>query len=118
MKHLKNKVQLIGHLGRDPEVKYLKSGRVVANFTLATNSYYYNQQGEKVEDTQWHSLVAWNKSAEFTEKYLRKGTEVAIEGRLVHRHYETGDGQTRYISEIIVQEILILSKKAPEVVAY
>lgn len=111
MNQLRNKVQLIGHLGADPEVKALDGGKMVANFTLATNEYYTNKKGEKIEETQWHQLVAWNKSAEFAEKYLKKGKEIAVEGKLSNRSYEDKDGKKRYVSEVIVNDFLLLGSK-------
>ena len=92
MSNLRNKVILIGHLGNDPEVKDLESGTKVANFSLATNDYYKDPQGERVENTQWHYLVAWNKTAEILEKYVKKGQEVAIEGKLTNRSYDDKEG--------------------------
>ena len=111
MNTLKNKVQLIGHLGKNPEVITLDSGKKLAKFTIATNDSYKNAKGEKVEDTQWHNVVAWNKTAEIVEKYLIKGKEVAIEGKLSTRSYEDKEGIKKYITEIIVNEVLMLGKK-------
>ena len=112
MNNLRNKVQLIGHLGNNPEVKNLEGGKKVAKFSLATNENYRNQQGEKVEETQWHNLVAWGKTAEICEQYLSKGSEIAIEGKLTHRDYTDNQGVKRYITEIQVNEMLMLDKKA------
>ena len=89
MSTLRNKVQLIGNLGNAPEIITLESGKKLAKFSLATNENYKNAKGEKVTDTQWHNIVAWNKTAEIIEKYLEKGNEVAIEGKLTSRSYET-----------------------------
>lgn len=111
MNALKNKVQLIGHLGKAPEVKTLESGKKMARFTVATNESYRNAKGEKVEETQWHNLVAWGKVAEIIEKYLDKGKEVAIEGKLLNRSYTDKDGVKKYISEIQVFELLMLGSK-------
>ena len=108
MKNLKNSVQLIGRLGKDPEVKNLSSGKVMANFSIATSDVYYNAKGEKVEDTQWHNIVAWGKVAKIAAEYLKKGQEVAVEGKLIHRNYETMEGERRYITEINLNEILML----------
>ena len=110
MYSLRNSVNLIGHLGADPEVKRLEGGKVVANCSLATNESYRNAKGEKVISTQWHRLVAWGKTAEYLEKYARKGTDMAIEGKLTHRSYEDKEGITRYITEIVINEALLLSK--------
>ncbi|MEM6362017.1 MAG: single-stranded DNA-binding protein [Bacteroidota bacterium] len=113
MKNLKNSVQLIGRLGKDPEVKTLTSGKSLATFTMATSDAYYNSEGEKVEDTQWHNIVAWGPKADVVSKYLVKGKEVAIEGKLIHRSYETSAGDKRYITEINMNELLMIgSKKA------
>ncbi|MDY7396637.1 single-stranded DNA-binding protein [Aureibaculum sp. 2210JD6-5] len=110
MNALKNKVQLIGNLGNNPEIMTFDSGKKKASFTIATNEHYKNVKGEKVTDTQWHNLVAWNKTAEIIEKYLVKGSEVAIEGKLTSRSYEDKDGNKKYITEIVVNELLMLGK--------
>ena len=110
MKSLRNSVQLIGRLGKDPEVKeFTKSKK--ASFTIATTDSYKNQKGEKVEDTQWHNIVIWGKLANIAEKYLKKGQEVAVEGKLVHRAYETTSGEKRYITEINVNDLVMLGNK-------
>lgn len=111
MNALKNRVQLIGNLGNDPEIITLESGKKLAKFSIATNETYKNLAGEKVTDTQWHNLVAWNKTAEIIEKYLTKGKEVMIEGKLTSRSYETSEGEKRYITEVVVNEILMLGNK-------
>lgn len=111
MKNLKNSVQLIGRLGKDPEVKTLTSGKSLATFSVATSDSYYNNEGEKVEDTQWHNVVAWGPKADLVSKYLSKGKEVAIEGKLVHRSYETKPGEKRYITEINMNELLMIGAK-------
>jgi len=111
MSTLKNKVQLIGNLGKNPEVITLDSGKKLAKFTIATNESYRNAKGEKVEDTQWHNVIAWNKTAEIAEKYLVKGKEVAIEGKLTSRSYEDKEGVKKYITEIVVNELLMLGNK-------
>ncbi|MEP0365801.1 MAG: single-stranded DNA-binding protein [Cyclobacteriaceae bacterium] len=110
MTSLKNSVQLIGRLGNDPEIKTFESGKKMASISLATNETYTNNKGEKVEDTQWHNLVAWGKKADIAEKYLKKGSEIAIEGKLINRSYEK-DGVKKYITEINLNEILMLDKK-------
>ena len=113
MNNLRNKVQLIGNLGMDPEVKHLTGGKTVAKISIATKEVYKNAQGEKVTETQWHNLIAWGKTAEIAEKILKKGSEVAIEGKLINRSYNDKEGNKKYISEIVVNEFLILgSKKA------
>lgn len=111
MNKLRNSVQLIGRLGIDPEVKNLDSGKTLTKFSLATSDSYKNSAGEKVEDTQWHNIVAWGKVAEIAGKYLKKGNEVALEGKLIHRSYETAEGEKRYITEINMQEMVMLGSK-------
>ncbi len=111
MNALKNKVQLIGNLGKDPEIITLDSGKKLAKFSIATNESYKNAKGEKVEDTQWHNVIAWNKTAEIVEKYLVKGNEVAVEGKLTTRNYEDKDGIKKYFTEIVVNELLMLGNK-------
>ena len=111
MSTLRNKVQLIGNLGSNPEIITLESGKKLAKFSLATNESYKNAQGEKVIDTQWHNIVVWNKTAEIVEKYLVKGNEVAVEGKLTTRSYETKEGEKRYITEVVCNELLMLGNK-------
>ena len=111
MNALRNKVQLIGNLGNNPEVITLESGKKLAKFSIATNESYKNAQGEKVTDTQWHNVIAWNKTAEIVEKYLSKGNEVAVEGKLTSRSYEDKEGVKKYITEIVVNELLMLGGK-------
>jgi len=111
MSTLRNKVQLIGHLGNNPEIITLESGKKLAKFSIATNETYKNAQGEKVKNTEWHNVIAWNKTAEIIEKYLEKGSEIAIEGKLVNRNYDDKDGNKRYVTEILVNEILMLGSK-------
>ena len=108
MNTLRNKVQLIGNLGNDPEVITLESGKKLAKFAIATNESYKNSNGEKVTDTQWHNIVAWGKTADIIEKYVAKGKEVAIEGKLTSRSYETKEGEKRYITEVVCNELLML----------
>ena len=110
MSSLRNSVQLIGHLGKDPEVKQLESGRFVAKVSIATNDIYKNAKGEKVIETQWHNLVTWGKNAENMQKICRKGDEVAVQGKLTHRSYEDKEGVTRYVTEVVVSEFVKLSK--------
>lgn len=110
MNTLKNKVQLIGNLGKEPEIINLESGKKLAKFSIATNDYYYNKQGDKVTDTQWHNIVAWGKTADIIEKYVDKGQEVAIEGKLTSRSYDDTDGNKKYITEVVCYELLMLSK--------
>jgi single-strand DNA-binding protein len=109
MKSLRNSVQLIGWLGKDPEVKQFND-RKKATFSIATTDSYKNQKGEKVEDTQWHNVVIWGKLAGIAEKYLKKGAEVCVEGKLVHRVYES-NGEKRYITEVNVNDLVMLGGK-------
>jgi single-strand DNA-binding protein len=111
MNALKNKVQLIGNLGNAPEVRNTESGKKLARFSVATNETYRNAKGEKVTETQWHNLIAWGKIADIAEKYLAKGTEVAVEGKLMTRNYTDKDGNKKYVTEIQVHELLLLGNK-------
>lgn len=111
MNALKNRVQLIGNLGNKPEVLVLESGKKLAKFSLATNETYKNAQGQKITDTQWHNIVAWNKTAEIIEMYLDKGSEIMIEGKLTSRSYENPDGEKRYFTEVVCNELLMLGNK-------
>lgn len=110
MNAIRNKVQLIGNLGQDPEVITTENGKKLAKFSLATNETYKNNAGEKVSETQWHQVVAWGKTADIVESYLSKGKEVAVEGKLVHRTYENKEGEKRYVTEIRCNELLMLGK--------
>ncbi len=110
MNAMKNKVQLIGNVGNDPEIKNLDGGKKVANLTIATNDSYKNDKGEKVEQTEWHKVVAWGKTAEIIEKFVTKGKEIAIEGKLTHRSYDDKNGEKRYITEVVANEVLLLGK--------
>jgi single-strand DNA-binding protein len=107
---MKNSVQLIGNVGQEPEIKTLETGRKLANITIATNDVYYKENGDKVEKTEWHRVTAWGKTAEIIEKYVTKGKEVAVEGKLTHRSYDDKEGNKRYITEVVINEILLLSK--------
>ena len=108
MNAIKNRVQLIGNVGNDPEIKNLDGGKKLANLTIATNDSYKNDKGEKVEQTEWHRVVAWGKTAEIIEKYVTKGKQVAIEGKLSHRSYDDKNGEKRYITEVVVNDLLLL----------
>jgi single-strand DNA-binding protein len=110
MRSLRNSVQLIGRLGKDPEVKTFGTKKKAA-FSIATTDSYKNSKGEKVDDTQWHNLVIWGKLADVASQYLKKGSEVAIEGKLVHRAYETDNGEKRFITEISVNDLVMLGGK-------
>ena len=109
MKRIKNKVQLIGHVGMDHEVKNLNNKKRV-RISLATSDYYKDANGNKVEDTQWHNLIAWGNIASVAEQYLKKGNKVAIEGKLTHRSFKK-NGNKQFITEVVVNELLILTKK-------
>jgi len=111
MSTLRNKVQLIGHVGNDPEIKTFDGGKKLAKLNVATNQSYKNEKGEKVEETQWHSLIAWGKTADIIENYVVKGKEIAIEGKLTHRSYEDKNGEKRYITEVVIEELLLLGSK-------
>ena len=114
MNNLRNKVQLIGNLGQAPEIISFDSGNKLAKMALATNETYYNSKGDKVTDTQWHQAIAWGKTAEIIEKYVSKGQEIAIDGKLINRTYETKEGEKRYKTEIQVNELLLLGSKKKE----
>jgi len=110
MNAMKNTVQLIGNVGNDPEIKTFDGGRKLANLTIATNDSYKNDKGEKVEQTEWHKVVAWGKTAEIIEKYATKGLQIAVEGKLTHRSYDDKNGEKRYITEVVVNDVLLLGK--------
>ena len=110
MNTLRNKVQLIGNLGNDPEIITLDSGQKLAKFSLATNEYYKDADGQKQTKTEWHNLVAWNKTAELIESYVTKGKEIAIEGKLTNRSWDDKQGNKRYTTEVVVNELLMFNK--------
>ncbi|MDF9795890.1 single-strand DNA-binding protein [Catalinimonas alkaloidigena] len=114
MNAMKNRVQLIGRLGQDPEVRTLNSGRMVAQFSLATSEVYKNSAGERVQDTQWHQVIAWGKLAEISENLLIKGQEVVVEGKISYRNYEDKNGIKRYVTEIIASDIMLVGKRLKE----
>ncbi len=115
--NVKNKVQLIGNLGQDPEIKTFDGDKKLAKFSIATNEIYTNNKGEKVKETQWHNIIAWGKTAGVAEKILRKGVEVLIEGKLITRSYTDKAGIKKYITEIEASEIVLFTKEpATEVV--
>jgi single-strand DNA-binding protein len=111
MNQLKNSVRLLGNLGANPELKETSQGRKLARLNLATSESYKDAEGNKVTETQWHNLVAWGKTAEYAEKYLTKGSKIAIEGKLINRNYNDKDGNKRYVTEIVINEILNVSGK-------
>lgn len=112
MNALRNQVQLIGNLGMDPEAKILDSGKQLVRFSLATNETYRNSRGERVTETQWHNLVAWGKTAELIQKLLHKGVEVAVQGKLNTRSYQDKEGNKRFVTEIIVNDFILLGSRA------
>jgi len=111
MSTLKNHVQLIGNVGQEPTITNLESGKKVARFSIATNENYKNDKGEKVQNTDWHTVVAWGKIAEIVENYVAKGKEIGITGKLRTRTYTTDDGNQRYVTEVEAREILLLGSK-------
>jgi single-strand DNA-binding protein len=106
---MKNRVQLIGHVGNDPEVKTFEGGKV-ANFSISTNYYFTNDKGEKVERKDFHRLVAWDKNADEVEKLVTKGKEIAVEGKLTSRSYDDKEGNKRYITEVVVSDLMLIGK--------
>lgn len=106
-----NRVILLGNLGKDPEIRHLENGRTKASFTLATNEVYKNKEGEKVTNTEWHNIVLWTPLAEIAENYLAKGKQVYIEGKLTNRSYTDKEGQTKYITEVVGQNLVLLGNK-------
>jgi len=111
MSIIKNHAQLIGNVGQEPTITNLESGKKVARFSIATNEYYKDANGEKQTDTNWHTVVAWGKTAEIVENYVVKGKEVGITGKLKTRTYTTDDGNQRYVTEVVADEILLLGSK-------
>lgn len=110
MSTLRNRVQLVGNVGQDPEIRNLEGGKKVASFSIATSDSYKNEKGEKVDQTEWHRIVAWGNSAEIIEKYVTKGNQIGIVGKLTHRTYDDKDGIKRNITEVLVNEVLLMSK--------
>ena len=103
MSTLKNQVQLIGHVGQDPEIKSFEGEKKLASLSIATKD-----KGEKVEETQWHRISAWGKTAELIEKYVTKGKEIAVQGKLTHRSYDDKNGDKKYVTEVVVSELVLL----------
>jgi single-strand DNA-binding protein len=114
MSNFRNHVQLIGNVGEDPKITLLDGGRKVARFPMATNEYYTNAQGEKIQNTDWHQVVAWGKTADILEKYTAKGSEIGVQGKIKTRSYTTEDGNQRYVTEIVADEVLLLGSKAAQ----
>ena len=111
MNNLRNKVQLIGRLGKDVEVRTLESGKLLAKVSMATSDIYRDNDGNKVENTQWHNLTFWGNNAKNAGILLKKGSEIAVEGRLNYSNYEDKEGNTKYFTEIIVNEFIKLDPK-------
>ncbi len=111
MSNLRNNVQLIGNVGNTPETTTFESGKKVTRFSLATNEFYYVED-EKTQQTYWHNLVAWGKQADIIEKYVGKGKEIAISGKLTSRSYEDKEGEKQFVTEVIIQEVLLLGSKS------
>jgi len=111
---MKNRVQLIGNMGQDPEVKNLANNKKMAQMRIATSESYRGADGKRVENTQWHTVVAWGSLAEIAERYVRKGNRVAIEGKLVHRSYEDKNGLKKYITEIVAGDMVMLDGRKEE----
>ena len=114
MNSLRNRVQLIGRLGSDPEIRNLEKGNKMAKFSLATSESNVAKDGKKTEETQWHNLVVWGKLSEVCEKYLKKGKEVVIQGRLTYRNWEDKNGSKHTSAEIVMTEMLFVGAKAEE----
>jgi single-strand DNA-binding protein len=111
MNTLRNKVQLIGFLGHNPEIRSFDNGKSVARFSIATTDSYRDANGKKISETQWHNLVAWGNLAKIVEKYLIKGSEVAVEGKLTHKAFNDKEGQKRFFTEIVVSDLVMLHNK-------
>lgn len=111
MNALRNKVQLIGRLGADVEMKSFDGGNQLARISVATNESYKNKEGEWVDNTTWHNVVAWGKTAELANQLLKKGSEVALEGKLSNRSYDDKEGNKKYVTEVVMSNFLNLSKK-------
>lgn len=106
-----NKAILVGRLGKDPDLRYTPGGQAVTSFSLATNRYWKNKEGEKQEATTWHNIVAWGKQAETMKEYLSKGKQIFIEGRIDNRSYDDKEGNKRYISEVVVENFRFLDSR-------
>ncbi|MEY4002432.1 MAG: hypothetical protein RIT07_474 [Bacteroidota bacterium] len=114
MTNLVNSVRLIGNVGRTPEVKEFAAGRKKASMSLATSEKRRQENGEYTTHTEWHNLICWGKQAEVVERFVKKGSRLVIEGKLTHRDYTASNGQKRYITEILVQEITFFDGRKPE----
>ncbi len=114
MNTLRNKVQLIGNLGQNPEIRTFDNGKSMARFSLATTDSYRDATGKKITETQWHNLVAWGNLAKIAEKYLIKGSEVAVEGKLTHKVYDDKEGKKKYYTEIIISDMVMMHGKSTQ----
>jgi single-strand DNA-binding protein len=112
MSNLRNNVRLMGHLGQNPEIRTTPSGKKVATFSLATNEVHLDANGQKVNETMWHNLIAWGKLADLAEKYLEKGKEICVEGKISNRNYIDKNGQKKYLTEIVLSEILLMGHRS------
>lgn len=108
MRNLRNTVQLIGHVGQAPELKTFESGTKKVSFSLATNENFTNSKGEKIEETQWHNIIAWGKTAEVIAKHVTKGKQIAIEGKLTSRSYDDKDGNKKYTTEVVLNDFMFI----------
>ena len=113
MNALRNKLQLIGNLGNAPQVITTENGKKLAKFSVATNETYTGRTGRKEKETTWHNIVAWGNVAEIAEKFLTKGKEIALEGKLINRSYTDKDGVKKYITEVQVNELLMIGGEKP-----
>ncbi len=111
MSAIRNQVQLIGNLGKKPEIKTFGQDKKMATFSIATSDYYYDNKGDRQQQTQWHNVVVWGKQAETVEKYLDKGSEIALNGKITYRQYDDKNGNKRYLTELVASDFLLLSKK-------
>lgn len=112
-----NKVLLIGNVGRDPEVRHLEGGSAVANFTLATSERFKDKNGATQDITEWHNIVCWRNLAELSEKYIRKGSQIFVEGKIRTRNWTDQTGNKRYTTEILADNIRLLDKKGSQTAA-
>lgn len=109
MRSLRNSVRLIGLVANNPEVRHTPGNMKMARFSLGTTEINIDEKGNKISDTQWHNIVAWGKTADTIEKYVTKGTEIAVEGKLTVRPYEAKDGERKYLTEVLIDDLLVLS---------
>ncbi len=114
MNSLRNKVQLIGNLGQNPEIRSFENGKTMARFSMATTDSYLDGSGKKITETQWHNVVAWGPVVKVIEKYLLKGSEVAVEGKLTHRTYEDKEGKKNQVTEVVLSDMMMLRSKSKE----